>query len=72
MPALHPHALICAPQSTADVCRPPNQFAGASIKRRKMVFEELPIVPPLEPRQPTALTTGGITQVRHNILYIYI
>ncbi|KIJ58849.1 hypothetical protein HYDPIDRAFT_33761 [Hydnomerulius pinastri MD-312] len=37
----------------ADVRRPPNQFADG-IKRRKRVLEELPIAPPIEPRQPTA------------------
>lgn len=37
----------------ADIRRPPNQFADG-IKRRKRVLEELPIAPPLEPRQPTA------------------
>lgn len=37
----------------ADVRRPPNQFADG-IKRKKRVLEELPIAPPLEPRQPTA------------------
>lgn len=37
----------------SDVRRPPNQFPDG-IKRRKRVLEELPIAPPLEPRQPTA------------------
>ncbi|KAG1740223.1 AAA-domain-containing protein [Suillus paluster] len=37
----------------ADIRRPPNQFADG-MKRRKRVLEELPIAPPLEPRQPTA------------------
>ncbi|KAH7916660.1 AAA-domain-containing protein [Hygrophoropsis aurantiaca] len=37
----------------ADVRRPPNQFADG-VKRKKRVLEELPIAPPLEPRQPTA------------------
>lgn len=36
-----------------DIRRPPNQFPDG-IKRRKRVLEELPIAPPLEPRQPTA------------------
>ena len=36
-----------------DVRRPPNQFPDG-IKRKKRVLEELPIAPPLEPRQPTA------------------
>lgn len=36
-----------------DVKRPPNQFPDG-IKRKKRVLEELPIAPPLEPRQPTA------------------
>lgn len=36
-----------------DVRRPPNQFPDG-IKRRKRVLEDLPIAPPLEPRQPTA------------------
>lgn len=36
-----------------DVRRPPNHFPDG-IKRRKRVLEELPIAPPLEPRQPTA------------------
>jgi hypothetical protein len=37
----------------ADIRRPPNQFADG-MKRRKRILEELPIAPPLEPRQPTA------------------
>ncbi|KAH9887689.1 AAA-domain-containing protein [Cubamyces lactineus] len=36
-----------------DVRRPPTQFPDG-IKRKKRVLEELPIAPPLEPRQPTA------------------
>ncbi|KAI0751701.1 AAA-domain-containing protein [Daedaleopsis nitida] len=36
-----------------DVRRPPNEFPDG-IKRRKRILEELPIAPPLEPRQPTA------------------
>ncbi|KAI0640579.1 AAA-domain-containing protein [Trametes meyenii] len=36
-----------------DVHRPPNQFPDG-IKRKKRVLEELPVAPPLEPRQPTA------------------
>ncbi|KAI0059309.1 AAA-domain-containing protein [Artomyces pyxidatus] len=36
-----------------DVQRPPNQFPDG-VKRKKRVLEELPIAPPLEPRQPTA------------------
>ena len=36
-----------------DVRRPPSQFPDG-MKRRKRVLEELPIAPPLEPRQPTA------------------
>lgn len=36
-----------------DVQRPPNQFPDG-LKRKRRVFEELPIAPPLEPRQPTA------------------
>ncbi|KAL0955241.1 hypothetical protein HGRIS_004140 [Hohenbuehelia grisea] len=36
-----------------DVRRPPNMFADG-VQRRKRVLEELPIAPPLEPRQPTA------------------
>ncbi|KAI8984851.1 AAA-domain-containing protein [Trametes punicea] len=36
-----------------DICRPPNQFPDG-VKRKKRVLEELPIAPPLEPRQPTA------------------
>lgn len=36
-----------------DVRRPPNQFPDG-IKRKKRILEELPIAPPLEPRQPTA------------------
>jgi hypothetical protein len=37
-----------------DVRRPPNQFADG-VKRRKRILEKLPIAPPLEPRQPTAI-----------------
>ncbi|CDO76348.1 hypothetical protein BN946_scf185011.g12 [Trametes cinnabarina] len=36
-----------------DVRRPPNQFPDG-IQRKKRVLEELPIAPPLEPRQPSA------------------
>lgn len=36
-----------------DVSRPPNHFPDG-LKRKKRVLEELPIAPPLEPRQPTA------------------
>lgn len=36
-----------------DVRRPPNQFADG-VKRKLRVLEDLPIAPPLEPRQPTA------------------
>jgi hypothetical protein len=36
-----------------DIQRPPNHFADG-VKRRKRVLEELPIAPPLVPRQPTA------------------
>ncbi|EKM58961.1 uncharacterized protein PHACADRAFT_249098 [Phanerochaete carnosa HHB-10118-sp] len=36
-----------------DVTRPPNHFPDG-MKRKKRVLEELPIAPPLEPRQPTA------------------
>ena len=35
-----------------DARRPPNGFPDG-IKRKKRVLEELPIAPPLEPRQPT-------------------
>ncbi|GLB33226.1 putative AAA domain (Cdc48 subfamily) containing protein [Lyophyllum shimeji] len=37
----------------ADIKRPPNQFADG-VKRKLRVLEELPLAPPLEPRQPTA------------------
>jgi ATPase family AAA domain-containing protein 2 len=37
----------------ADVHRPPNQFPDG-VKRKRRVLEELPVAPPLEPRQPTA------------------
>ncbi|TFK53324.1 AAA-domain-containing protein [Heliocybe sulcata] len=36
-----------------DVRRPPNQFPDG-VKRKKRVLEELPVAPPLQPRQPTA------------------
>ncbi|KAI0717585.1 hypothetical protein C8T65DRAFT_571662 [Cerioporus squamosus] len=36
-----------------DVRRPPNEFPDG-VKRKKRVLEELPVAPPLEPRQPTA------------------
>ncbi|KLO08586.1 AAA-domain-containing protein [Schizopora paradoxa] len=36
-----------------DIRRPPNQFPDG-VKRKKRVLEELPIAPPIEPRQPTA------------------
>ena len=36
-----------------DIRRPPNEFPDG-MKRKKRVLEELPIAPPLEPRQPTA------------------
>jgi ATPase family AAA domain-containing protein 2 len=38
-----------------DVGRPPNEFGDHdAARRRKRVLEELPLAPPLEPRQPTA------------------
>lgn len=37
----------------SDVSRPPNHFPDG-MKRKKRVLEELPIAPPIEPRQPTA------------------
>lgn len=37
----------------SDIRRPPNHFPDG-IKRKKRVLEELPIAPPLEPRQPSA------------------
>ncbi|CCM04953.1 uncharacterized protein FIBRA_07150 [Fibroporia radiculosa] len=36
-----------------DVSRPPNHFPDG-VKRKKRILEELPIAPPVEPRQPTA------------------
>lgn len=36
-----------------DIRREPTQFPDG-VKRRKRVLEELPVAPPLEPRQPTA------------------
>jgi ATPase family AAA domain-containing protein 2 len=36
-----------------DVQRPPNQFPDG-LKRKRRVLEELPLAPPIEPRQPTA------------------
>lgn len=36
-----------------DILRPPNHFPDG-MKRKKRVLEELPIAPPLEPRQPSA------------------
>ncbi|KAI0637541.1 AAA-domain-containing protein [Trametes polyzona] len=36
-----------------DVRRPPNHFPDG-VKRKKRVLEELPVAPPLQPRQPTA------------------
>ncbi|THH17583.1 hypothetical protein EW146_g3256 [Bondarzewia mesenterica] len=36
-----------------DVQRPPNHFPDG-MKRKKRVLEDLPLAPPLEPRQPTA------------------
>lgn len=36
-----------------DIQRPPNEFADG-VKRKRRILEELPIAPPLEPRQPTA------------------
>lgn len=36
-----------------DIRRPPNHFPDG-VQRKKRVLEELPIAPPLEPRQPTA------------------
>ncbi len=36
-----------------DIRRPPNEFPDG-MKRKRRVLEELPIAPPLEPRQPTA------------------
>lgn len=36
-----------------DIRRPPNQFPDG-VKRKKRVLEELPVAPPLQPRQPSA------------------
>ena len=36
-----------------DVTRPPSEFPDG-VKRKKRILEELPIAPPLKPRQPTA------------------
>ncbi|KAF8075816.1 AAA-domain-containing protein [Lyophyllum atratum] len=46
----------------ADVRRPPNQFADG-VKRKLRVLEELPIAPPLEPRQ---LTTAELAAQEEN------
>ena len=37
-----------------DIQRPSNEFSDG-LERRKLVLEELPIAPPLEPRKPTAV-----------------
>ena len=36
-----------------DVQRRPNEFADG-VQRKRRILEELPIAPPVEPRQPTA------------------
>jgi hypothetical protein len=50
-----------------DVQRPPNQFPDG-LKRRRRVLEELPLAPPLEPRQPTAAELAMQEETDHRLL----
>jgi hypothetical protein len=50
-----------------DVQRPPNQFPDG-LKRRRRVLEELPLAPPIEPRQPTAAELATQLENDHRLL----
>ena len=50
-----------------DVQRPPNQFPDG-VKRRRRVLEELPLAPPLEPRQPTAAELAMQQENDHRLI----
>ncbi|KAF8505437.1 AAA-domain-containing protein [Russula emetica] len=50
-----------------DVQRPPNQFPDG-LKRKRRVLEELPLAPPMEPRQPTAAELAVQQENDHRIL----
>ncbi|KAH9963265.1 hypothetical protein BC827DRAFT_1194483 [Russula dissimulans] len=50
-----------------DVQRPPNQFPDG-MKRRRRVLEELPLAPPVEPRQPTATELAVQQENDHRLL----
>jgi ATPase family AAA domain-containing protein 2 len=50
-----------------DVQRPPNQFPDG-LKRKRRVLEELPLAPPLEPRQPTAAELAMQQENDHRLI----
>ena len=50
-----------------DVQRPPNQFPDG-LKRKRRVLEELPLAPPIEPRQPTAAELATQLENDHRLL----
>jgi hypothetical protein len=50
-----------------DVQRPPNQFPDG-LKRKRRVLEELPLAPPLEPRQPTATELAMQQESDHRLI----
>jgi ATPase family AAA domain-containing protein 2 len=50
-----------------DVQRPPNQFPDG-LKRKRRVLEELPVAPPLEPRQPTAAELATQQENDHRLI----
>ena len=50
-----------------DVRRPPNRFADG-VKRKRRVLENLPIAPPLEPRQPTVAELAVQEENDHKLI----
>ncbi|KAI0002912.1 hypothetical protein BJV74DRAFT_557600 [Russula compacta] len=50
-----------------DIQRPPNQFPDG-LKRRRRVLEELPLAPPIEPRQPTTAELAIQEENDHRLL----
>ncbi len=50
-----------------DIQRPPNQFPDG-LKRKRRILEELPLAPPVEPRQPTAAELAVQHENDHRIL----
>ncbi|KAI9512741.1 AAA-domain-containing protein [Russula earlei] len=50
-----------------DIQRPPNQFPDG-LKRRRRILEELPLAPPIEPRQPSATELAMQQENDHRLL----